>query len=871
MRWYAVFLILAAAVARAQAPTGSPAMPFDHGEAVDLDRVLPANERGILCLAVDDKGRIYGGTTGRAAHLFVYDPATDRATDLARLDGGVGFSYSLLRLPDGSFISGTQADPTDTAVWTSPLAVGRLYRFIPNGTYPAKVEELGVPVPGQGIYTLAYDPKTNTVVGNTWPDGHFFSYDLGAKKFKDHGAIAGYHTYETPAQAADLNHNVKEATRYPRQVSRAIALTPDGSAYTAGAEGVLYRYDFVTGRLHKLTLRLPAMPGREPWTSLDVAAVVPRTHRLEGAYTSLVGGTSEGYLFELRIFPNGRYLMRARGRPSAQGTFHGLVFCDRPASQKKASRGRKSPEDSSASRGRKPPEGSDKGQGKGKDQERGQTFFGVVGNRDGMPRAFSFSQGAGIANVIPGGIPKVDGQLSMVGFGAIIVDAKGTIYAGERDRIARLIRFPAVPTPKKKARPIPVRAPPPVPDPALGPQPDEQLVRLEGWVVFAPEGTTTDGSGYTAIAVGQDGRVYVGAARYGGYAYLLRFDPRRRTYFMERVVDVRQLTGERRGGINTQAKIHALIIVGPDGRIWFATKQGHEVFGTRPEYGEAPDGYPGGHLCYYDPRTGCSRSVGILKRQEGLMGGAMDKGRNLLYYRSEPKNIFLRYDIKTGDVKERGHIGAACRYMAIDKDGAVYTPGRGNYLCRFDPKTGYVEDLHVKLEGPGTYEAPYVIALGPNGKLYGAGVSHPWIMEYDIAHYKPGSFPEVVVRNVAPAAPPGVPVQDIHAGVFGKDGRFYYPLLTTAPLTKGGKAMQHLRIMRFDPKTSKSATVGIPDTSKLDESKVRHAYARPWKDAKYRMDYIQGMAVGEDGTLYVMDIYPQLNVVSFPRLTAARR
>jgi hypothetical protein len=846
MRWCAVLLVLVTAVVRAQAPSGMLTIPFDHGEAIDLDRVLPANERGILCLALDDKGRVYGGTTGQAAHLFVYDPATDKVHDLARLDGGIGLSYALIRLPDGSFLAGTQADPTGTAVLTLPSAVGRLYRFIPSGTDPAKVEDLGVPVPGQGIYTLAYDSKTNTLVGNTWPDGHFFSYDLTTKKYKDHGAIAGYHTYETPAQAADLNHNTKEMIHYSRQVSRAIAVTPDGSAYTAGAEGVLYRYDFAAGRLYKLALRLPAMPGREPWTSLDVAVVVPRHHRLEGAYTSVVGGTSEGYLFELRIFPDGHYLMRSRGRPSAQGHFHGLVFRPQRA----------------ASRGRQPSEG-----GKPKGEEIGQTFFGVLGNRDGMPRSFAVSQGAGIANVIPGGIPKVDGQLSMVGFGAIIVDAQGAIYAGERDRIARLVRFPSVPTPKK-ARRRPIRPAPPIP--TLGPQPEEQLVRLEGWVVFAPEGTTTDGSGYTAIAVGRDGRVYVGAARYGGYAYLLCFDPRRHTYFMERVVDVHQLTGERRSGINTQAKIHALIIVGPDGRIWFATKQGHEDFGTRPEYGEAPDGYPGGHLCYYDPKTGCSRSVGILKRQEGIMGGAMDKGRNLLYYRSEPKNIFLRYDIKTGEVKECGHVGAACRYMAIDKQGAVYTPGRGNYLCRYDPKTGYVEDLLVKVEGPGNYEAPYVIVLGPNGKLYGAGLSHPWIMEYDIAHYKPGRFPEVVVRNVAPAAPPGVPVQDIHAGVFGKDGRFYYPLLTTAPLTKGGKAVQHLRIMRFDPKTGRSETVGIPDTSKLDESKVRHAYARMWKNAKYRMDYIQGMAVGEDGTLFVMDIYPQLNVVMFPRLTAPR-
>ena len=36
-------------------------------------------------------------------------------------------------------------------------------------------------------------------------------------------------------------------------------------------------------------------------------------------------------------------------------------------------------------------------------------------------------------------------------------------------------------------------------------------------IVFAPQGTTTDGSGYTAIEVGLDGQVYVGSARYGDY------------------------------------------------------------------------------------------------------------------------------------------------------------------------------------------------------------------------------------------------------------------------------------------------------------------------------------------------------------------
>ena len=178
---------------------------FAHGEGISLAQAIPANERGILCLAEDAKGRIYGGTTGRAAHLFVFDPRSNKVRSLARLDGGVGFAYGLIRLPDGSLIGGTQADPTGIAVHTDPKAVGHLYRFTPKDEGPAKVEDLGVAVKGQAIYTLAYIAMTNEIIGNTWPDGHLFTYDLEKRKFTDHGAIAGYRTFETPRHAEDIN------------------------------------------------------------------------------------------------------------------------------------------------------------------------------------------------------------------------------------------------------------------------------------------------------------------------------------------------------------------------------------------------------------------------------------------------------------------------------------------------------------------------------------------------------------------------------------------------------------------------------------------------------------------------------------------
>src|SRR5262249_38613325 len=153
------------------------------------------------------------------------------------------------------------------------------------------------------------------------------------------------------------------------------------------------------------------------------------------------------------------------------------------------------------------------------------------------------------------------------GFGALLSDGHGNLYAGEQDRIGRLVRYSQAKPAKLKFEKKEIIVPG-----FAGAKQVEPPRRLGGWVWFAPEGTTTDGSGYTALVVGLDGRVYCGAARYGGYAWLLRFDPNGRPLFMERVVNMQELTGERLQGISTQGKIHGMLVVGPDGRIWFVSK-----------------------------------------------------------------------------------------------------------------------------------------------------------------------------------------------------------------------------------------------------------------------------------------------------------
>src|SRR5262249_51783336 len=149
-----------------------------------------------------------------------------------------------------------------------------------------------------------------------------------------------------------------------RQVSRAVVVTGE-QALTGGADGYLQRFDFKARKLEKTKWRLPAARGRESWASLDAA--------VERHSGWVFGGTSGGHLFRL----GGGDSLDRFGKPFAAGTVQGLVFRE------------------------------------------SEFICGVVGPASGMPRSFRVAPGADPQTVStePGGIPHVEGQPSMVGFG----------------------------------------------------------------------------------------------------------------------------------------------------------------------------------------------------------------------------------------------------------------------------------------------------------------------------------------------------------------------------------------------------------------------------------------------------------------------
>jgi len=351
---------------------------------------------------------------------------------------------------------------------------------------------------------------------------------------------------------------------------------------------------------------------------------------------------------------------------------------------------------------------------------------------------------------------------------------------------------------------------------------------LECRAVRIPESTHNQESGYTAIEVGLDGKVYIGTAFYGGSSHLVSYDPA--TGKMADLVSTHELFREAGTGINAQGKIHTKLWIDSLGRVWGGTKQGHEIFDTRPEYGEDPAGYPGGHLFCYDPRTQQAEDRGILKKQEGLLGIALDKTRNMVYLVTDPKRHFLVYDIAKRTCRDLGVVGPANpRYVALCEGGVLYCPGEPGVIVRYDPAKDCLEDLPLRQEGTWKYVHPYAMAPSADGKkFYGVAIGHDRLMEYEP---KGG---ELIVRSPCRTIDDGWTAGDQHTMCLGTDGRIYW----TCHASNGKES--GLFLLRYDPKAAKLQNLGkvVPE------------------DRGFTVQHIQGSAFAKDGTLYVLHISP---------------
>lgn len=220
---------------------------------------------------------------------------------------------------------------------------------------------------------------------------------------------------------------------------------------------------------------------------------------------------------------------------------------------------------------------------------------------------------------------------------------------------------------------------------------------LMGRATKLPSEYTNQESGYFSIVEGKNGRLYIGAAKYGVNAYLLEYDPK--TDATKMVVDAMKVIGSDAKGFAAQAKFHTRNNVGESGKIYVGTKQGY------PEAGESRDAYPGGYVMTYDPATGKAEHFGIAHPKHGIISVTPDESRGLIYLstcsddRPIDHTLFMVLDVKTRKYTNFGDMEHPYAFIVVDHKGRALHPVRGGTIARYDPDKKQVERLHPMIDG----------------------------------------------------------------------------------------------------------------------------------------------------------------------------
>ena len=351
-------------------------------------------------------------------------------------------------------------------------------------------------------------------------------------------------------------------------------------------------------------------------------------------------------------------------------------------------------------------------------------------------------------------------------------------------------------------------------------------------VVYVPEEFHTGGA-YTAIQASHDGRVYIGTTVYAGYAHLLAYWPA--TNRFEDLAEMSAATGERNPGPYAQAKIHTKPAIAPDGRVYFGTKSGKEA-----EKVEWQLNYPGGHLLVYDPRSGRTTDLGIIKPRVSILAVGVDPMRGLVYALTHPESHLVVYDPRTRAFMDREQFGPpggpTSRYLVVLANGDAFHPYGQNMMARYNAATGVIERLPLAMVGSGTYEPPYPLtAAGDGRRVVGVGDRSGQVYVFEPRER------EIGVRFLGAARPEGyAPTTSHYTMATAPDGTIYY---TGMPPGGGG-----LLILRVPPDLSRPQVVGsVPPLSPPPPG-----YSRPVA----RQLIIQGSTVMPDGTLIIMTAYP---------------
>jgi len=244
---------------------------------------IPLDESRITALDINSEGHIYGGTSGRQAHLF--GAAFHHLTGIVLDAGVVSGCTSTAAVCCGAsrtiaFVNGPQGGRA-VAIPHIRLAEDWIQEW---GLAPPVLQEIGECVPGEQVVHAIATPSRNTIVGVT--TNHLFTMDVESGRITVVGEAPG---------------------RGRLALGRAGVFGQDDATH-------LWRFDVSSGRIHRADVHVPDGEWTEPlrWARnrdtglLFTADATGRLFSFDGNKFRLLGKAHLAPVGPIAVTPDGR-------------------------------------------------------------------------------------------------------------------------------------------------------------------------------------------------------------------------------------------------------------------------------------------------------------------------------------------------------------------------------------------------------------------------------------------------------------------------------------------------------------------------------------------------------------------------------------
>ena len=359
----------------------------------------------------DGNGKVYGATTGRSSHLFVWDARVNKVFPLGQLPKGEkGVRNCMVQGEDGRIFIGSGLSEIEllrlsrempegrraieNQLWRDikskykDYAGGHIYAYNPAKSdvavylpgAPAELVDLGIPVPNNSIYSMVMDNTGAIIYGISYPDAELFSCNVVSGKIVRHGKWMEKLSYPGPERSW-------------RGVTRALAVASDGRVWTSGDDGLMRCFDPKTGKFGSSMMRIPG----EYWETQACNAFPVVEQLFAKDDGSLIGASSDGFIFA--AYPNMDRLINW-GKPRVERRVRAATM--------------------------------------GKDGR----LYTICGEKDNVCRLFSFRDDEGHVDYGVLGVDRSPYYAKIAyQFDAMATAADGSIFIGESDRRAKLFIF----------------------------------------------------------------------------------------------------------------------------------------------------------------------------------------------------------------------------------------------------------------------------------------------------------------------------------------------------------------------------------------------------------------------------------------------